>query len=164
MNDTARAPQPSVPGAHRSARPRRAASAFFIWGLLPLYLKLLHAVPVVQITAHRLVWGCLFAFLWLRCVASRPGLGAPARPDDALAAVRERDAHQHQLADVRVRHRREPRGGDQPRLLHQSARQRAARRVAASERLNAAQWTAVAIAAAGVAWLTWTPDIRRGSR
>jgi len=68
MNDTARASQPLSPVATRTD-PRglaAAASAFFIWGLLPLYLKLLHAVPVVQITAYRLVWGCLFAFLWLR--------------------------------------------------------------------------------------------------
>src|SRR5262245_50029338 len=31
-----------------------AATAFLIWGLLPLYLKALHAVPVLQVTAHRL--------------------------------------------------------------------------------------------------------------
>src|SRR5262245_40692249 len=42
-----------------------AAGAFFIWGVLPIYLKWLHAVPVLQVTAHRLTWGCLFAFAWL---------------------------------------------------------------------------------------------------
>ena len=42
-----------------------AAGAFFIWGLLPLYLKALQTVPVLQVTAHRLCWGCLFAVAWL---------------------------------------------------------------------------------------------------
>src|SRR5215207_9531100 len=67
MNDTARASQPVIVPARTDPRGlTAAASAFFIWGLLPLYLKALQGVPVVQITAHRLVWGCLFAFLWLQ--------------------------------------------------------------------------------------------------
>ena len=37
------------------------AGAFVIWGLLPLYLKLLRTVPVLQVPAHRLIWGCVFA-------------------------------------------------------------------------------------------------------
>src|SRR4030095_8932575 len=66
MNDTARASQPSVIPARTDPRGlAAAAAAFFIWGLLPLYLKALQNVRVVQITAYRLVWGCLFAFLWL---------------------------------------------------------------------------------------------------
>lgn len=40
-------------------------SAFFIWGLLPLYLKQLHDTPAIQIMAHRVVWACLFVFAWL---------------------------------------------------------------------------------------------------
>lgn len=42
-----------------------ALSAFFIWGLLPLYLKQLHDTPSVQIMAHRVVWACLFVFGYL---------------------------------------------------------------------------------------------------
>ena len=50
---------------------------FCIWGLLPLYLKALQSVPVLQVTAHRLVWGCVFAFGWLRGARrDRPGLRA----------------------------------------------------------------------------------------
>jgi chloramphenicol-sensitive protein RarD len=36
-----------------------------IWGLLPLYLKVLQMVPVLQLTAHRVAWGFLFGFGWL---------------------------------------------------------------------------------------------------
>ena len=37
------------------------ASAFLIWGISPLYWKLLLAVPALQIAAHRVVWS--FAFI-----------------------------------------------------------------------------------------------------
>ncbi len=33
-----------------------AATAFFIWGLFPLYWKLVGAVPPLQLLAHRGVW------------------------------------------------------------------------------------------------------------
>ena len=42
-----------------------AFGAFFIWGLLPFYLKQLHDTPSVQIMAHRVVWACLFVFGYL---------------------------------------------------------------------------------------------------
>lgn len=35
------------------------AGAYIFWGLLPLYLKLLHAVPATQILAHRILWSLL---------------------------------------------------------------------------------------------------------
>ncbi|HFQ15110.1 MAG TPA: EamA family transporter RarD [Rhodobacteraceae bacterium] len=33
-----------------------AVSAYFLWGLLPLYLKLLQDVPPLELLAHRIVW------------------------------------------------------------------------------------------------------------
>ena len=33
--------------------------AFAIWGLFPLYLRPLQAVPALQVIAHRVVWSCL---------------------------------------------------------------------------------------------------------
>ncbi len=36
------------------------ASAFLIWGISPLYWKLLMAVPALQIAAHRVVWSFVF--------------------------------------------------------------------------------------------------------
>jgi chloramphenicol-sensitive protein RarD len=37
-----------------------AVGAYVIWGLLPLYWKLLHHVPVFQLLAHRILWSFLF--------------------------------------------------------------------------------------------------------
>jgi chloramphenicol-sensitive protein RarD len=39
--------------------------AFLIWGLLPLYLRPLHAIAALTIMSHRLVWCCLFVNAWL---------------------------------------------------------------------------------------------------
>ena len=41
-----------------------AASAYILWGLLPLYWKPLHDVPALEILAHRIVW-CLGVVLLL---------------------------------------------------------------------------------------------------
>jgi len=50
-----------VTAARLSPRGLAAGSAaFFIWGLFPVYLHPLSAVPSVQIIAHRVVWSCLF--------------------------------------------------------------------------------------------------------
>jgi chloramphenicol-sensitive protein RarD len=37
-----------------------AVGAYMIWGLLPVYWKLLHHVPVFQLLAHRIVWSFVF--------------------------------------------------------------------------------------------------------
>ena len=42
-----------------------AVAAFLLWGLFPLYLKPLAAVPAPEIMAHRIVWCCLLVFGWL---------------------------------------------------------------------------------------------------
>ena len=41
------------------------AAAFTIWGLFPLYLHPLRAVPAPQIIAHRIAWSCLFILSWM---------------------------------------------------------------------------------------------------
>jgi chloramphenicol-sensitive protein RarD len=54
----------SVTSEARSARSGipYALAAFFMWGfLVPLHFKLLSDVPALQILAHRIVWGSLFA-------------------------------------------------------------------------------------------------------
>jgi chloramphenicol-sensitive protein RarD len=45
-----------------------AAGAFTIWGLFPIYLHALAAVPASQVVAHRITWSCLFilGFMALR--------------------------------------------------------------------------------------------------
>jgi chloramphenicol-sensitive protein RarD len=50
-----------------------AIGAFTIWGVLPLYLKPLAALPALEIMSHRIVWCCVLVFLWL---AARGELGA----------------------------------------------------------------------------------------
>jgi chloramphenicol-sensitive protein RarD len=59
-----------APGAKVSSRLSMegllaAAGSFVIWGAFPLYLKPLHAVPALQIIAHRVVWACALVFIWL---------------------------------------------------------------------------------------------------
>lgn len=42
-----------------------ALGAFFIWGLLPLYIHQLAPTPPVQIMAHRVIWACVCVFAYL---------------------------------------------------------------------------------------------------
>jgi chloramphenicol-sensitive protein RarD len=42
-----------------------ATSAFAVWGLFPLYFHPLHEVSAVQVIAHRVVWSCLFVLAWI---------------------------------------------------------------------------------------------------
>jgi len=41
----------------------QAIGAFFIWGLFPLYWKLLQSVPATQIVAHRIAWSFVILFI-----------------------------------------------------------------------------------------------------
>lgn len=158
MNETARASQPAI--IPESTDPRglvAAASAFFIWGLLPIYLKTLQGVPVVQITAYRLVWGCLFAFVWL---AARREVG------QVRAALRDPATRWRLCASatlISVNWLTYVYGIAANRVVETSLGYFINPLVNVllgvlllSERLNATQWTAVTIAAVGVAWLTWT--------
>ncbi len=58
-----------------------AASAYIIWGLLPLFWKSLHGVPALEILAHRMAWSLLIVLLlvayrrqwaWLRVAFQEP--------------------------------------------------------------------------------------------
>jgi chloramphenicol-sensitive protein RarD len=42
-----------------------AFSAYFLWGILPIYWKALKCVPSTEILAHRIVWSLLFVILLL---------------------------------------------------------------------------------------------------
>lgn len=133
------------------------AFAFLIWGLMPLYLRLVQSVPVLQITAHRLVWGCCVGLLWL---AAR---GELSHVKAALANPRTcvRLALSALLISINwivyvwsVAHGRTIEtslGYFINPLVNVLLGV-----VVLSERLNRAQWTAVAIAAAGVSYLSWS--------
>ena len=133
-----------------------AATAFLIWGLLPLYLKELRSVPVLQVTAHRLVWGCLFALAWLAMRRELPQLArAFADPRtrwrlclSALLISTNWITYVWGIANDRVVET--SLGYFINPLVNVLLGV-----VLLSERLNSPQWTAVTIAAAGVSYLTW---------
>ena len=41
------------------------AAAFTMWGVFPLYFHALHQVSPFQVIAHRVVWSCLFVIIWM---------------------------------------------------------------------------------------------------
>ncbi|MFC1997770.1 EamA family transporter RarD [Chloroflexota bacterium] len=45
-----------------------AISAYLLWGVFPIYWKLIHAIPALEIIAHRIVWAFILVFLvvWIR--------------------------------------------------------------------------------------------------
>jgi chloramphenicol-sensitive protein RarD len=133
-----------------------AAAAFAAWGLFPLYFKLLQDVPAPQVIAHRVVWSCL---ILLGCIALRREL------KEVRAALADRrvvlrlalsatfisvnwlvyvwavmNGH---VVDASLGYFINP----LVNVLLGIA--------LLAERLNRAQWTAVALASAGVAYLTF---------
>ena len=134
-----------------------AATAFVIWGLLPLYLKQLQSVPVLQVTAHRLVWGCIFALLWL---ALRRDLHLVAR---ALADPQTRWRLCASATLISINWITYVWGIANNHVVETSLGyfinplvNVMLGVVVLSERLNLAQWLAVSLAAAGVSYLTWS--------
>ena len=45
-----------------------AFAAYFLWGIFPIYWKLIHTIPALEIIAHRIVWAFIFVLLvvWLK--------------------------------------------------------------------------------------------------
>jgi chloramphenicol-sensitive protein RarD len=72
---------PAQPSTQSSAGALAAASAFFIWGLVPLYWKQMAAVSAPELIAHRIVWSLVFLLgvtAWQKEFAAlRPGLTTP---------------------------------------------------------------------------------------
>lgn len=53
-----------------------AATAYAIWGFFPLYFKMLHPVDSFQITAHRMSWSVLFVLIFIAARRELPALKA----------------------------------------------------------------------------------------
>ncbi len=128
-----------------------------IWGLLPVFLKQLTAVPVLQVTAHRMVWGFAVALLWL---ALRHELPLVRR---ALADPQIRWRLCASATLISVNWLTYVWGIANNRVVETSLGYFINPLVnvmlgvlVLSERLNRAQWSAVALAAAGVSYLTWS--------
>lgn len=146
-----------LPPARIDARGLAAtATAFFIWGLMPLYLAALRHVPVLQVTAHRLVWGCIVGLAWL-ALRSELKLVRTALSDSkvrlrlCLSALLISINWVAYVWGIANHHAVEASLGYFINPLVNVL----LGIVFFGERLNRAQWTSVAIAATGVAYLTW---------
>lgn len=158
MNESSRA-APLAPVAVRGIDGRgltATISAFLIWGLMPLYMKLLETLPVLEITAHRMVWGCLCGFAWLAARGEIPLVwralsNGSTRWRLALSAtliainwsVFMWGIATHHVVEISLGYFIGP-------LVNVALGV-----VLFRERLNRLQWLSVAIAAGGVLYLTW---------
>jgi chloramphenicol-sensitive protein RarD len=57
-----------------------AAAAYGIWGFFPILFKAVHGVPALQITAHRIVWCFLFLILIIAIRRDFPGFKSVFKP------------------------------------------------------------------------------------
>ncbi|HEV7611885.1 MAG TPA: EamA family transporter RarD [Steroidobacteraceae bacterium] len=132
-----------------------AAAAFAIWGIFPLYFHLLSGVSAVQVIAHRVVWSCLFVFLWMAMRGELTALRATLANRSVVwrLAVSATLISLNWLVYVW--------GVMNGHVVETSLGYFIGPLVNVllgvvllSERLTAAQWTAVALAGIGVAYLT----------
>src|SRR5688572_27800866 len=133
-----------------------AIAAFVSWGLFPLYLIGLLKVSAMQITAHRIVWSCVFVLAWLAVRRELGTLWSAVRRDGVLIRLTASSFfiavnwvgfawavnHDHVL-EVSLAYFMGP-------LLNVLLGI-----FVLSERLDRTQWIAVGFAAAGVAYLTF---------
>ena len=65
--------------------PLAAALAYILWGLFPLYIKQLQAVPALEIVLHRSAWSLVFVFGLLALLRRAAWLAAVLRQPRTLA-------------------------------------------------------------------------------
>lgn len=131
------------------------AGAFAIWGLFPLYLRALALVPALQLVAHRVAWACLLVLGWMawrgqlagvREALARRGLLLRLSATAVLISINWL-AYVWAVANGRVVET--SLGYFINPLVNVLLGV-----FVLSEQLNRAQWTSVALAAAGVLYLT----------
>jgi chloramphenicol-sensitive protein RarD len=132
-----------------------AALAYLLWGLFPLYFRELAAVPASEVLVHRIVWSLAFVlgvlalrrqWAWLAPVARQPKVLGAFAASAALLSVNWLTyiwsvGHGH-VIDASLGYFITPLVNVLLgfTVLH--------------ERPRPAQWTALALASAGVLWLT----------
>ena len=133
-----------------------AAAAYVLWGLFPLYFRELAAVPPTEVLVHRVLWSALFVLIvlawrgqwrWIGLVARQPRvLGAFAATALLLSAnwlTYIWAVNNGHVVDSSLGYFITPLVNV---LLGYTV---------LGERPRRAQWVALALAGAGVAWLTW---------
>jgi chloramphenicol-sensitive protein RarD len=134
----------------------QASVAYACWGLFPLYFKALQAVPPLEVLAHRIAWSLLFVgavLTWQRrWVWLGPALHDPRvlRSFAASALLIALNWFLYIWAVVNDRIVESSLGYFINPLVNVLLAA-----LVLKERLRRAQWAAVALAALGVAWLTW---------
>lgn len=130
--------------------------AFLIWGLFPLYFRLLGHVPAHELVLHRYVWalltmvlvlGLLKRWQWLRVLRERPRQLLLFTVCALLLAV-------NAYAYVYAVHTQQVQQASLGYFINPLVNVLLGV-VVLRERLSKAKWVAVALAGCGVAWLTW---------
>lgn len=133
-----------------------AVASFVLWGLMPLYWHLLNAVPSLQIVAHRIVWSTLlvtawlcwkFGRNWLRDILREPRKAAMLALSGVLIAFNWGlyiwAVNAGHVIETSLGYFIGPLVSVMLGVLF------------LGERLRAVQWLAIALAFAGVLWLTF---------
>ena len=133
-----------------------AATAYALWGIFPLYFKSLQEIPSLEILLHRMVWSLAFVVVvltwrrhwgWLRGVMRQPrvlaGFAASAVLLSSNWFIYIWAVNNGNVVEASLGYFINPLFN----VLLGSLLLR--------ERLRVVQWIAVALAACGVAWLTW---------
>lgn len=133
-----------------------ASTAYAMWGIFPLYFKAVQEIPSIEILLHRIVWSLAFLVIvlayrkqwaWMAALLRQPkvlaGFTASALLLSANWFVYIWAVNNGRVIDASLGYFINPLVSV---LLGSLLLQ---------ERLRAGQWAAVALAAAGVAWLTW---------
>lgn len=133
-----------------------AACAYALWGLFPIYFKALQDIPPIEITLHRMVWSLVFLAIVLTWRRHWAWLGNALRRPKVLAGFTVSAlilssnwfiyiwaVNNGRVVDASLGYFINP-------LVNVLMGF-----VLLRERLRPGQWAAMALAAAGVAWLTW---------
>jgi chloramphenicol-sensitive protein RarD len=132
-----------------------AALAFLCWGLFPLYFHSIDEVPPLQILAHRMIWSLLFLLVvltvrrqwgWLRLARQPRVLGVFIASAFLLSVnwlIYIWAVNNGHVIESSLGYFINPLVNIMFGYL------------LLKERLRRAQWLAIAVAALGVAWLTW---------
>ncbi|RQO77501.1 EamA family transporter RarD [Aquitalea sp. FJL05] len=131
--------------------------AFLIWGLFPLYWKPLHHIPALQILCHRIVWSAVFVAGILTVRHNWAWLGEAVRQPQKLAIFGLSSLMLSlnwliYIWAVNAGHVVEASLGYFINPLFNVL----LGRLFLAEKLSPIQRSAVLLAAAGVAWITWT--------